>query len=62
MREIRVKINTEMRHPRLGVLKPGLVIDLPEEEVLPLLERRERQDRDGRKYFIEAPASRIEPA
>jgi hypothetical protein len=57
---MRIKMNTNMAHPRLGALKPGQIIELSDEEALPLLERREREHAEGGKYFIEAPASRIE--
>lgn len=34
---MRIKMNTTLMHPRLGAVIPGQVIDLPDEEALPLL-------------------------
>jgi hypothetical protein len=46
---MKIKMNTAMAHPRLGVAHPGQILDLPEADARPLLESGHADPADGKR-------------
>lgn len=60
---MRIKMNTTMAHPTLGIVHPGQIVELPDEDARPLLEGGNVSDSwrvaNGKATFDTTPAATL---
>jgi hypothetical protein len=58
---MRIRMDTTMAHPQLGVVRAGETVDLPEDDARALLEGGSILQFDDREFLTEPAASLVDP-